>query len=137
MSAGYVQAGTAHSLFFDKPVTQATVQDPQGKQREYPVTSNPWVFTDAQRVGVYIVRAGEAKHYLVVNLLDETESNINPANKVTVLHAWRSVRARRNTLGLSRRPMALLASGLCHGAAGRMVRLVPRFLILSASVIAH
>jgi hypothetical protein len=81
-SAGYVQAGMAHAVFFDKPVTQATVQDPQGKQRAYNVSGNPWVFTDAQRVGVYIVRAGEAKHYLVVNLLDETESDINPAHKL-------------------------------------------------------
>ena len=82
MSAGYVQAGMSHAMFFDKPVTQATVQDPQGKQRDYSVSGNPWVFTEAQRVGVYIVRAGEAKHYLVVNLLDETESDINPANKL-------------------------------------------------------
>jgi hypothetical protein len=82
-SAGYVQAGMPHAVFFDKPVTQATVQDPQGKQRDYSVSDNPWVFTDAQRVGVYIVRAGEAKHYLVVNLLDETESDINPAHKLT------------------------------------------------------
>jgi len=82
MSAGHAQAGMSHTVFFDKPVTQATVQDPQGKQREYTVTSNPWVFTEAQQVGVYIVRAGEAKHYLVVNLLDETESDINPANQV-------------------------------------------------------
>ena len=82
MSAGYVQAGMSHTMFFDKPVTQATVQDPQGKQRDYSVSGNPWIFTEAQRVGVYIVRAGEAKHYLVVNLLDETESDINPANKL-------------------------------------------------------
>jgi hypothetical protein len=70
-------------VFFDKPVTQATVQDPQGKQRDYSVSGNPWVFTEAQRVGVYIVRAGEAKHYLVVNLLDETESDLNPATKLS------------------------------------------------------
>ena len=82
MSAGYAQAGMSHTVFFDKPVTQATVQDPQGKQRDYSVAGNPWVFTEAQRVGVYIVRAGEAKHYLVVNLLDEAESDINPANKL-------------------------------------------------------
>ena len=82
MRAGYVQAGMPHGVFFDRPVTQATVQDPQGKQRQYTVSSNPWVFTEAQRVGVYIIRAGEAKHYLVVNLLDETESDINPANQV-------------------------------------------------------
>jgi len=72
----------AHAVFFDKPITRATVQDPQGKQRDYSVSGNPWVFTEAQRVGVYIVRAGEAKHYLVVNLLDETESDINPANRL-------------------------------------------------------
>ena len=72
----------SHSVFFDKPVTHAAVQDPQGKQRQYTVPGNPWVFTEAQRVGVYIIRAGEAKRYLVVNLLDETESDINPANKV-------------------------------------------------------
>jgi hypothetical protein len=82
-SAGYVQAGMHHAVFFDKPVTQATVQDPQGKQRDYSVSGNPWVFTDAQRVGVYIVRTGEAKHYLVVNLLDEAESDINPAHRLT------------------------------------------------------
>ena len=82
MSAGYVQAGMSHTVFFDKPVTQATVQDPQGKQRDYSVLGNPWVFTDAQRVGVYIVRAAAAKHYLVVNLLDETESDINPTDKL-------------------------------------------------------
>jgi hypothetical protein len=80
-SAGYVQAGMAHAIYFDKPVTQATVQDPQGKQRDYSVSGNPWVFTDAQQIGVYIVRAGDSKHYLVVNLLDETESDINPAQK--------------------------------------------------------
>src|SRR5207247_9299179 len=81
-SAGDVQAGMSHAVFFDKPVTQATVQDPQGKQRAYSVSGNPWVFTEAQRVGVYIVRAGDAKHYLVVNLLAETEPDINAANNL-------------------------------------------------------
>ncbi|MDZ7379992.1 MAG: hypothetical protein ONB06_11690, partial [candidate division KSB1 bacterium] len=82
LSAGYVQAGLSHTLFFEKPVTQVVVQDPQGKQHAYAVTSNPWVFSDAQQVGVYIVRAGDAKHYLVVNLLDETESDINPVKRL-------------------------------------------------------
>lgn len=78
MSAGHIQAGMAQPLFFDKPVTQAIVQEPQGKQREYKVPGNPWIFTDTQRTGVYIVRAGDAKHYLAVNLLDATESDITP-----------------------------------------------------------
>ena len=82
LSAGSVQAGTAHTIFFDKPVSQATVQDPQGQQREYSIASNPWVFSDTQHVGVYIVRAGETKHYLSVNLLDATESDINPTTRL-------------------------------------------------------
>ncbi|MGE3536210.1 MAG: VWA domain-containing protein [Candidatus Tectimicrobiota bacterium] len=80
MNAGQIQAGMAQPLFFDKPVAQAIVQAPRGKQRDYTVSGNPWIFTDTQHTGVYIIRAGEAKHYLAVNLLDETESAINPAS---------------------------------------------------------
>lgn len=78
-SAGMAQAGMPHTLFFDTPMAQVTVQDPHGNQREYRPTGNPWVFSDTQRVGVYIVRAGDTKHYLVVNLLDEVESDLTPS----------------------------------------------------------
>lgn len=77
--AGHVQAGMAQAFMFDPPVERVTVQDPQGKNREYAVQGNPWVFHDTERIGVYIMRAGEQKHYLTVNLLDETESDIAPA----------------------------------------------------------
>ncbi|MBM3222630.1 MAG: VWA domain-containing protein [Candidatus Tectomicrobia bacterium] len=82
MSAGHVQAGMPHTIFFDKPVSHITVQDPQGKQRDYSVTGNPWTFADAQKVGTYILRTGEAKHYLAVNLLDAAESDINPSDQL-------------------------------------------------------
>jgi hypothetical protein len=85
LNAGYVQAGMSHTIFFDKPVSHATVQDPQGRQRDYNIVGNPWVFSDTQRAGVYIIRAGEAKHYLVVNLLDDTESDLNPTTKLPSL----------------------------------------------------
>jgi hypothetical protein len=78
-AAGQIQAGVPYALFFDPPVDRVTVQDPQGKRREYPVQGNPWVFANANQIGVYIMRAGEQKHYLTVNLLDEAESDINPA----------------------------------------------------------
>jgi hypothetical protein len=83
--AGHVQAGTPYPVFFDPPVSQVSVQDPQGKMRDYPVQGNPWIFADTHQVGVYIFRAGESKHYLTVNLLDDAESDINPADKLPSL----------------------------------------------------
>jgi hypothetical protein len=61
------------------------VQDPQGKNRDYAVQGNPWVFTDTDRIGVYILRAGEQKRYLTVNLLDAAESDISPAEQIPTL----------------------------------------------------
>lgn len=84
-AASQLQAGQPYVLFFDAPVTQVSVQDPQGKQHDYAVSGNPWVFTDTQRSGVYIFRAGDFKRYLTVSLLDETESNINPVDKLPAL----------------------------------------------------
>ncbi len=78
--AGQVQAGTPYPLFFETPVTQVSVQDPQGGDQTYDVQGNPWLFPDAQQVGVYIFRYGESKRYLTVNLLDAVESDIAPAN---------------------------------------------------------
>jgi len=43
------------------------------------VQGSPWIFTKTERIGVYIMRAGEQKRYLAVNLLDETESDISPS----------------------------------------------------------
>ncbi len=84
-AAGQVQAGTPYPLFFDTPIDRVEVQDPQGKERVYEVQENPWLFPDAQRVGVYILRFGESKRYLTVNLLDEAESNIAPADALPSL----------------------------------------------------
>jgi hypothetical protein len=79
-AAGQVQAGMPYAVFFDTPVDQVTVQDPEGKQRDYAVQGNPWVFSEANRIGVYIFRAGEQKRYLTVSLLDDAESAIAPAD---------------------------------------------------------
>lgn len=80
VSGRQLQAGMPYSIFFDSPVEQVDVQDPEGKQQTYEVQGNPWLFTDTDRLGVYILRSGEQKHYLTVNLLDETESDINPSD---------------------------------------------------------
>lgn len=81
LAAGQVQAGMAYAMFFDPPVDRVSVQDPEGKNHDYAVQGSPWVFTDTERIGVYIMRAGEQKRYLAVNLLDETESDIHPAEQ--------------------------------------------------------
>lgn len=84
-TAGQIQAGMPYATFFDTPVERVTVQNPQGKQREYEVQGNPWIFSDADRVGIYVMRAGEQKRYLTVSLLDETESDIHPVDALPSL----------------------------------------------------
>ena len=62
------------------------MQDPEGRRQDYDVQGNPWVFSDTDRVGVYTLRAGDTfKRYLTVNLLDDNESDINPAIKLPPL----------------------------------------------------
>jgi hypothetical protein len=85
LTAGQIQAGMAQAVFFDPPVDRVTVQDPQGKSRDYAVQGNPWVFTETDHIGVYILRAGEQKRYLTVNLLDAAESDISPAEQLPSL----------------------------------------------------
>lgn len=80
-----LQAGMPYSVFFEQPVERVAVQGPQGVQRTYKVQGNPWLFTDTDRLGVYILRSGEQKHYLTVNLLDATESDINPSDALPTL----------------------------------------------------
>ena len=80
---GQVRAGTPYPLYLDSPLSHITVQDPEGRQRQYEVQGNPWIFPDTQRVGVYTLRAGDTfKRHLAVNLLDGGESDINPADKL-------------------------------------------------------
>jgi hypothetical protein len=80
VATGQIRAGTPYPIFFETPVARVDVQGPQGKERTYEIEGNPWVFTDANEVGVYILRYGEDKRYLAVNLLDENESDINPVD---------------------------------------------------------
>ena len=83
---GQVRAGTPYPLYLDNPLSHITVQDPEGRQQQYEVQGNPWIFTDTQRVGVYTLRAGDTfKRYLTVNLLDGRESDINAADRLPPL----------------------------------------------------
>ena len=85
---GQIQAGTPYPMYLDGPISRVTVQDPEGRQQQYEVQGNPWIFSDTQRVGVYTLRAGDTfKRYLTVNLLDDGESDINPENKLAPLAA--------------------------------------------------
>ncbi len=84
-TADQIQAGTPYAVFFDTPVDRVSVQTPNGKKQDYEVPGNPWIFAAAHRVGIYIIRSGEQKRYLTVNLLDETESDINPTDALPAL----------------------------------------------------
>jgi hypothetical protein len=83
--AGQIRAGMPYVLFFERPVQQVTVQNPRGQERVYEVQGNPWMFTEAEQVGVYILRYGDEKRYVTVSLLDEAESDIHPAEALPEL----------------------------------------------------
>lgn len=85
LASGMVRAGTPYPMFFDAPVEQVAVRDPRGKEQVYEVKGNPWIFPDAQQVGVYILRFGETRRYLTVSLLDEAESDVDPADALPSL----------------------------------------------------
>jgi hypothetical protein len=102
--AGQVQAGTPYPLFFETSVAQVAVQDPQGSEKTYEVQGNPWLFPDAQHVGVYIFRYGESKRYLTVNLLDAAESDIAPA-KALPTFAPSGDEASRQAIGVVQTPL--------------------------------
>jgi len=102
--AGQVQAGTPYPLFFETSVAQVAVQDPQGAEKTYEVQGNPWLFPDAQHVGVYIFRYGESKRYLTVNLLDAAESDIAPANALPTF-APSGDEASRQAIGVVQTPL--------------------------------
>ena len=102
--AGQVQAGTPYPLFFETSVADVTVQNPQGAEQTYEVQSNPWLFSDAQQVGVYIFRYGESKRYLTVNLLDAAESDIAPA-KALPTFAPSDDASSRQAMGMVQTPL--------------------------------
>ncbi len=102
--AGQVQAGAPYPLFFETSVAEVSVQNPRGSEQIYEVQSNPWLFTDAQQVGVYIFRYGESKRYLTVNLLDAAESDIAPANALPTF-APSGGDAARQAMGVVQTPL--------------------------------
>jgi Ca-activated chloride channel homolog len=102
--AGQVQAGTPYPLFFETSVADVTVQSPQGAEQTYEVQSNPWLFSDAQQVGVYIFRYGDSKRYLTVNLLDAAESDIAPA-KALPTFAPSGDASSRQAMGMVQTPL--------------------------------
>lgn len=79
---GQVQAGQPFPLYFDSPVERVTVKNPEGRTIEYKVQGNPLVFSDTDKVGVYLFQTGGEKRYLVVSLLDEMESDINSGDRL-------------------------------------------------------
>lgn len=102
--AGQVQAGTPYPLFFETAVAEVAVQDPRGAERTYQVQGNPWLFSDARQIGVYIFRYGESKRYLTVNLLDAAESDIAPATALPTF-APSGDAASRQAIGVVQTPL--------------------------------
>lgn len=71
-----VKAGEPCPLYL-RPSTQSiSIGLPSGKWVKQSVPSNPFLYTNTKKVGIYTVLEKERKSYFAVNLFDELESDI-------------------------------------------------------------
>ena len=74
----YATAGTPFPIYVSPDTTEFATRVPGGKSVKHEVTSNPFLFTDTNQVGIYdIVEDGKTR-YFTVNLVNEAESDIIP-----------------------------------------------------------
>ena len=62
----------------------ATVRKPDGEEVEFHLKESDLVFDDTDRVGIYEITGKGFAGKFAVNLLDESESNIKPADKIKI-----------------------------------------------------
>jgi hypothetical protein len=85
-----VKPGTPATLRATTPVASLTVESPRKDRFQVPrETQNTYVFSRTDEIGVYDVREGtgqQVNQKFVVNLFDQRESDIWPADKVEIEH---------------------------------------------------
>jgi hypothetical protein len=82
-STAQVKAGDPYPLYFGAKTDHLLVMPPQGQWQEFSVQDNPFYYADTQKVGLYKVAEGEKRRHFAVNLVDETESDIQTPNLKT------------------------------------------------------
>jgi Ca-activated chloride channel family protein len=71
-----VKAGAPFSIYLRPSTQSVSIGFPSGKWVRYPVQSNPFLFRQTEKLGVYTILENEKRSHFAVNLFDESESNI-------------------------------------------------------------
>jgi len=77
-----VRAGEVAPIDVPPDAKQVRVTDPAGKRVTLPVESNPVLFDQTDRRGIYTVEVNGRKRLLAVNLLNRGESDTRPRSKL-------------------------------------------------------
>jgi len=79
-----VQVQTGHPFVFEVPpgVQQVTIADPAGKKSAISVRENPAAFSNTEHAGVYTISGKDYRLIFVANLLNSSESNTKPADRL-------------------------------------------------------
>ena len=78
-SARQTQAGQPFPIYLEPSTDEFSVRTPAGKWTKYKPDSNPFLYENTNRTGIYIVAEGDKWRNFAVNLSSETESDIrNP-----------------------------------------------------------
>ncbi|MBW2154297.1 MAG: BatA and WFA domain-containing protein [Deltaproteobacteria bacterium] len=75
-SSLHARAGTPVSIYVSPDTEYISVRPPRGKWERYRIKSNPFIYTNTRKVGIYTVLENNKRRRFTVNLLDESESTI-------------------------------------------------------------
>jgi len=82
-------AGEPFDIYLDPETKNFAIRAPNAKWKTHKATSNPFTYTDTNKVGIYTVSANKKQRYFTVNLFNAAESDINP--KLQAISSPRSV----------------------------------------------
>jgi Ca-activated chloride channel family protein len=74
------KAGEPYNIYLHPDTKEIFTRAPNEKAEKYQVTSNPFTYTNTQKVGIYTITENKKRRYFTVNLVDESESDITVPN---------------------------------------------------------
>lgn len=86
-SSQQTQAGQPFSIYLESSTDEFSVRTPDGKWAKYQADTNPFLYTNTGRTGIYIVAEGEKWRNFAVNLTSEAESDIRNPGQETLARA--------------------------------------------------
>jgi Ca-activated chloride channel family protein len=70
------KAGEPYDIYLHPNTKEIFTRAPKERAEKHQITSNPFIYTETDKVGVYTVSEDTKRRYFTVNLVDESESDI-------------------------------------------------------------